>query len=203
VRLSAGRQGHSIPKLRKEIFLGLERNTAYRASLRAPHKLGRFCGTGGCTALKDRAVSSGEQHQQKEVRKKEKVTMPKPNQHETDDQEKPRIVGAVIYLFKPEPAAMKRGQDSGVPPLAVQRKLCRYEAAERGARVIGEFADVVGPHSSARPGFRRALDAARRQRLNLLIVITMDEVRIGTVDSFEAIVRPSLAGTETPQDGGD
>jgi hypothetical protein len=128
--------------------------------------------------------------------------MPKTNQHETDDQEKPCIIGAVIYLLKPEPAATKRGHDNGVPPLAAQRKLCRYEAKRLGARVIGEFVDVVGPDLSARPGFRRALDAAR-QRLELLIVITMDGVRIGTVDSFEVTVRSSHAGKEaTPQDGG-
>jgi hypothetical protein len=185
------------------IFVGLERNTAYGISAAPAAQAGPLRGTGGGTAMKDRAVSSGEQHQQKEVRKKEKVTMPKPNQHETDDQEKPHIIAAVIYLFKPEPIATKRGHDNGVPPLAAQRKLCRYEAKRLGAKVIGEFVDVVGPHSSARPGFRRALDAARRQRLNLLIVITMDEVHIGTVDSFEVAVRPDHADTETPQDGGN
>jgi hypothetical protein len=150
------------------------------------------------------AVPSGKQHQRKEVRRKEKVTMPKPNQHETDDQEKPRIIGALIYLFKPEPAATKRGHDNGVPPLAAQRKLCRYEAKRLGARVIGEFVDVVRSHPSARAGFRRALDAARRQRLDYLIVITIGRVYVGTVDTFEVTVRPGHAGTEPiSQDGGD
>lgn len=155
--------------------------------------------------MKGQAVPLYEQHQRKEARRKEITQMYLERRNiDKGDQEKPRITGAVIYLFKPEPAATKRGHDIGVPSLAAQRKLCRYETKRLGATVIGEFVDFVGPHSSARPGFRRALDAARRQRLDYLIVITMDTVHIGTVDAFEVAVRPGNAGTEsTLQNGGD
>jgi DNA invertase Pin-like site-specific DNA recombinase len=135
-------------------------------------------------------VPSGEQHQRKEVRRKEKA-MPKPNQHETDDQEKPRR--AAIYLS--EAGADKEGQRPNAPSIDQQRRLCRYAATVLNAEVVAEY--VEEPVASRfSPGMLLVLKlVGQKQRIDYLIVSSWDRLAGDHEEAFEVALHLEFEGT--------
>jgi hypothetical protein len=129
--------------------------------------------------MKGQAVTLREQHQRKEARRKE-ATMPTPNQHETDDQEKPKR--AVIYLSEPVPDYLDEPRDE----LSIDQQLvlCRCTAAAMQYEVIGEFtdsrADLV-----ARPGLRKMIETVETQRIDVLFITSLERLS----DSYHDIVK--------------
>jgi hypothetical protein len=85
--------------------------------------------------MKGWAVPSKDQ-QRKEARRKE-AAMPTTNQHETEDQKKPRR--AVIYLSEPVPNDLDEPRDE----LSIDQQdvLCRCVAKALELEIVGVFAD--------------------------------------------------------------
>jgi Resolvase, N terminal domain len=129
--------------------------------------------------MKGQAGSLREQHQRKEARRKE-ATMPTPNQHETEDQEKPRR--AAIYLSEPVPDCLDEPRDE----LSIDHQLvlCRCVAKALQLEVIGVFADPRDD-LALRPGLRQALAAAEMQRPDILIVSSLERL----AESYHDIVK--------------
>jgi hypothetical protein len=107
------------------------------------------------------------------------------------DQEKPRIWRAVIYLA--EPVKKADGRYTG-PSIAEQRALCRSEAIRLQAKVIGEFVDIRR-YADLRPGLYQALKLAQEERLDYLIVSSLDRLANNQEDFFEAAWYLGHAGT--------
>lgn len=130
--------------------------------------------------MTDPAVPSGKQHQQKEVRRKE-ITRMHFDRHNIDkrDQEKPKIWRAVIYMCEPNP---KHGVTE--PSVTRQSDLCRREAARLEAEVVGEFVDIC-EFRFVRPGLYQALQLAREQEADYLIVTSLDVLADFDDDRFE------------------
>jgi hypothetical protein len=128
--------------------------------------------------MKGLAVPSKYQ-QRKEARRKEAV-MPRTNQHETEDQKKPQR--AAIYLSEPVPSDLDEPRDE--LSIDLQIVLCRCAAEAMQFEVVGEFADTQAD-LALRPGLRKAMKVAREQRLDFLVVSSLE--RLG--DSYYDIVR--------------
>jgi len=131
--------------------------------------------------MKGQAVPLYEQHQRKEARRKE-ATMPTTNQHETEDQEKPRR--AVIYLSEPVPNHLDEPRDE----LSIEQQivLCRCVAAAMQYEVVGEFTDSRADLAS-RPGLLQVIKAVETQRIDILIISSLERL----ADSYHDIVKIS------------
>ena len=105
------------------------------------------------------------------------------------DREEPRIWRAAIYLCAPD---AKNGVSE--PSIARQRTLCRQEAKRLQVKVIGEFVDtrMYGP---LRPWLYQALQLAQEQRLDYLIVWSLDLLADLDEDAFEVAWQLGHAGT--------
>lgn len=139
--------------------------------------------------MKGQAGSLREQHQRKEARRKE-ATMPTPNQHETEDQEKPRR--AAIYLSEPVPDCLDEPRDE----LSIDHQLvlCRCVAKALQLEVIGVFADPRDD-LALRPGLRQALAAAEMQRPDILIVSSLERLAESYHDIVKIAWKLGRAGT--------
>lgn len=105
------------------------------------------------------------------------------------DQEEPRIWRAVIYICEPNP---KHGVTE--PSVARQGDLCRREAARLKAEVVGEFVDIR-EFRFVRPGLYQALQLAREQELDYLIVSSLDRLADCDGDRFEVAWHLGQANT--------
>lgn len=117
--------------------------------------------------------------------------MPKPNQHETNDQDKPRR--AAIYLS--ETGADKKNQRRNAPSIDQQRSLCRCAATALNAEVVAEY--VEKPLASRLgPGMLLVLKlAGQSQRIDYLIVSSWDRLARDYEDAFEIALHLSLEET--------
>jgi hypothetical protein len=151
--------------------------------------------------MKGQAVPSQAQHQRKEARRKENVMLTKRNREE-NDWKVPRVWRAAIYLREPGPGETNRA--GHVPSIHYQGACCRSAAAALHAVVIGEFVDSPGA-SASRPGLRRILEpACQVQRLDYLIVSSLDRLAGDCDEAFEIAWRLGFAGTVViPADAGD
>lgn len=133
------------------------------------------------------------QQQRKEAKGKEIAPMHlrRINKDERD-QEKPRIWRAAIYLSEPVP----NGPDEPRSELSIdqQQVLCHLVARVQRIEVLGEFVDAY-PHLPLRPGLHRALEFAQEQRLDYLIVSSLDRLADDPDAAFEAAWRLGHAGT--------
>jgi hypothetical protein len=131
--------------------------------------------------MKGQAVPLREQHQRKEARRKE-ATMPKTNQHETEDRKKPRR--AVIYLSEPVPDYGDEPRDE----LSIDQQvvLCRCVAKGMHFEVVGEFTDSRAD-LALRPGLRQMIEAVETQRIDFLIISSLERL----ADSYHDIVKIS------------
>jgi Resolvase, N terminal domain len=104
-------------------------------------------------------------------------------------QEKPRVCRVAIYLYEPS-------TKDGVTEPSVPRQLaaCRRTARRLKAEIVGEFLDVR-EFGYVRPGLYQALEAAQEQRLDYLIVWSLDLVADFDDDAFEAAWHLGHAGT--------
>ncbi len=105
------------------------------------------------------------------------------------NQEEPRIWRAVIYMCEPNP---KHGVAE--PSVARQADLCRREAARLEAEVVGEFVDIR-EFRFVRPGLYQALQLAREQELDYLIVSSLDRLADFDDDRFEVAWHLGQANT--------
>lgn len=105
------------------------------------------------------------------------------------DREKPRVWRAAIYLCEPD---VKNGVTE--PSVAKQRALCRQEAKRLGAEMHGEFLDTR-KYGFLRPGLHEALETAQEQRLDYLIIWSLDILADLPGDIFEVAWRLGHAGT--------
>jgi hypothetical protein len=113
--------------------------------------------------------------------------------HDSDgrNQEKPRVWRAVIYMCEPN---SKHGVTE--PSVARQRDLCRLEATRLKAEVVGEFVDIQDfGLAVTRPGLYQALQLAREQRVDYLIVTSLDVLAVVDDDRFEVAWHLGQAGT--------
>lgn len=109
------------------------------------------------------------------------------------DQEEPRVWRAAIYLYEPDAVGRAAGKMNA--SIVRQRELCRFEAARLRAEVVGEFVDV-GLHAPLRSGLHMALETAQDQRVDYLIVASLDHLLDGMEgDAFEVAWRLGHAGT--------
>jgi hypothetical protein len=108
------------------------------------------------------------------------------------DLERPRVWRAAIYLVDPV-AAAESGRREGLP-IDRQRELCRWQARRLGAAVLGEFVDA-DRHASLRSGLHQALEAAQEERLDYLIVPSLDVLMSNPELAFETGWRLGHAGT--------
>jgi Resolvase, N terminal domain len=132
------------------------------------------------------------QQQRKEANGKE-VTMMFLKRRNIDrrDQESPRIWRAAIYMCEPN---AKHGVTE--PSVLRQRDLCRREATRLGAEVLGEFLDSQAfGLAVTRPGLYQALELAWKERLDYLIVSSLDRLADFDADLFEVAWHLGQAGT--------
>lgn len=137
------------------------------------------------------AVPSGEQ-QRKEVRRKENVMLRR-RKREENDWELPPVWRAAIYLRVT--GIDDIDQLCNVPSIDQQRSHCRCAATALRAEVISEFVDdwLVSP---SRLGLRRMLVlACQDQRLDYLIVSSLDRLTGDGDEAFEIAWRLGFAGT--------
>jgi hypothetical protein len=107
------------------------------------------------------------------------------------DQEKPRIWRAAIYMCEPN---TKHGVTE--PSVPRQLALCRREAKRLGAKVLGEFLDTRAfGLAVTRPGLYQALELTWEQRLDYLIVTSLDVLADFDADRFEVAWHLGQAGT--------
>ena len=139
--------------------------------------------------MTDPAVLSSEQQQRKEVRRKE-AAMPPAHQDKTEDRETP--LRAAIYLSEPVPDDQDEPRDD--LSLDEQAALCRYGAKTLACEVVGEFIDMRTDLIS-RPGRVQALSAARKQRLDLLIVSSPDRLADNCYDALRVTWQLGRLGT--------
>ncbi|MGD1056966.1 MAG: recombinase family protein [Solirubrobacteraceae bacterium] len=130
------------------------------------------------------------QQQRKEALRKE-ITQMHFERHNIDkhDQEKPRIWRAVIYMCEPN---KKDGVSE--PSVPMQLAFCRREAKRLRAEVVGEFVDIR-EFRFVRPGLYQALQLAREQQLDYLIVASLDVLADFDDDRFEVAWHLGQAGT--------
>jgi hypothetical protein len=130
------------------------------------------------------------QHQRKEALRKETTEMQFERRNsDKSDQEEPRFWQAVIYMCEPNP---KHGVTE--PSVAQQLDLCRREATRLKVEVVGEFVDIR-EFRFVRPGLYHALQLAREQQLDYLIVTSLDVLADSDDDRFEVAWHLGQAGT--------
>jgi hypothetical protein len=140
--------------------------------------------------MKGQAVPLREQHQSKEVRRKE-ATMPTTHQPEKEDQKKPPRAG--IYLS--ELGLDEENYPYNVPSIDQQRALCRCAATALRAKLIVEYVGEMVP-STIPSGLRLVLKMASQNiRLDYLIVSSWDRLASDREEAFEIAWRLSLEGT--------
>lgn len=105
------------------------------------------------------------------------------------DREKPRVWRAAIYLCEPD---TKNGVTG--PSVTEQREVCRHQAKSLQATVVGEFVDTR-KYGYLRPGLHQALETAQEQRLDYLIVWSLELLADLNEDAFEVAWRLGHAGT--------
>jgi DNA invertase Pin-like site-specific DNA recombinase len=108
--------------------------------------------------------------------------MPTPEQHETEDQEKPKR--AVIYLSEPVPDYLDEPRDE--LSIDQQRVLCRCVATAMRYEVVGEFTDSRADLAS-RPGLRQVIETVETQRIDVLFITSLERLS----DSYHGIVKVS------------
>jgi hypothetical protein len=103
--------------------------------------------------------------------------------------EEPRVCRVAIYLCEPN-------TKDGVTEPSVPRQLaaCRRTVRRLKAELVGEFLDVR-EFGFVRHGLYRALEAAQEQRLDYLIVWSLDLLADFDADAFEAAWHLGHAGT--------
>jgi hypothetical protein len=117
--------------------------------------------------------------------------MPTTNQTKTKDRkEEPQR--AVIYLSEPVPDDPNEPRDERT--IDQQVVLCRYAAKALDLEVIGEFTDAW-PELSTRPGLHQAMEAVRTQRLDFLIVSSLERLAEGYYDTVKVAWHLGRAGT--------
>lgn len=142
--------------------------------------------------MKDQAASLGSITTTKGgPRKGEKVMFRRHNRDERN-QGMPRGWRAAIYLVEPDPK--EASGPIGAPSIARQRVLCRCAATWLRAEVVGEFVDTQ-PHVSLRPGLHQAMESAQAQRLDYLIVSSLDRLASSYDEALEVGWRLGQAGT--------
>jgi Resolvase, N terminal domain len=104
-------------------------------------------------------------------------------------QEKPRVRRVAIYLCEPN---TKNGATE--PSVPCQLAACRRTARRLKAEIAGEFLDVR-EFRYVRPGLYQALEAAQEQRLDYLIVWSLDLLADFDDDAFETAWHLGHAGT--------
>jgi hypothetical protein len=106
--------------------------------------------------------------------------MPTTNQPKTEDREKPWR--AVIYLSEPVPNYLDEPRDE----LSIDQQLvlCRCVAAVMQYEVVGEFTDSRADLAS-RPGLRQMIEAVETQRIDFLIITSLERL----ADSYHDITR--------------
>jgi DNA invertase Pin-like site-specific DNA recombinase len=104
-------------------------------------------------------------------------------------QEESRVSRVAIYLCEPS-------TNDGItePSVPCQLAACRRTARRQKAEVVGEFLDIR-EFRSLRPGLHQALEAAQEQRLDYLIVWSLDLLADSDEDAFEAAWHLGQAGT--------
>jgi hypothetical protein len=134
--------------------------------------------------------SAPNQQQRKEANGKEITVMYlKRSNIDRRDQEEPRVWRAAIYLCEPD---AKNGVTE--PTVAEQRKLCRQQAKSLQVKVVGEFVDTR-EYGFLRPWLHEALETAQEQRLDYMIVWSLDLLADLYEDAFEVAWRLGHAGT--------
>lgn len=97
--------------------------------------------------------------------------MPNENQPNTNDREKPRR--GVIYLCAPRPNRPHLpGHELSIDQQGV---LCRAAAKALQTEIVGEFIDTR-LDLEERPGLHQAMETIRAQRLDFLIVWSLDRL---------------------------
>lgn len=143
--------------------------------------------------------SAPNQQQRKEAQRKEKVTMPKPNQRKESNQETSRRQRAIIYLSETCRPGSEESQFE--LPIDYQRARCRNTATALQLEVVGEFVDLW--FDDSRSELHRVLDLAEKERLDYLIVSSHDRLE-GTQDqTYEVAWRLGRAGTVAILGDGD
>jgi hypothetical protein len=138
--------------------------------------------------MTDPAVRSNEQ-QRKEVRRR-RYTMLTKRRREDQDQQMPRVWRAAIYL---RGLGEEVSPICNVPSIWSQRMTCRCAATVIHAEVVGEFLDIAGtplPH----PGLGKVFELAD-ERLDYLIVSSLDRLAVDRDEAFEVAWRLGFAGT--------
>jgi hypothetical protein len=105
------------------------------------------------------------------------------------DQEKPKVWRAVIYTCEPDPK-----RNVAEPSIARQLYFCRQEATRLEAEVVGEFVDIR-EFRFVRPGLYQALQLAREQEVDYLIVSSLDRLADFDDDRFEVAWHLGQANT--------
>jgi hypothetical protein len=116
--------------------------------------------------------------------------MPKPNPREERDQDKPRR-RAVIYRCEPGPIDPDKPKNELTTNQ--QSALCRCIAAAEHFEIVDEFVDVRLSWPS-RPGLHQALDLIDQERLDILIVSSLDRLACDVNEAFDISWRLCLAG---------
>jgi hypothetical protein len=141
--------------------------------------------------MKGQAVPLGEQHQRKEARRKENEMLTKRNREEIG-REIPRRRQAVIYLY--ESGRDETHPSDGEPSIDQQRQRCRHMATLLNVDVVREFAETRAL-SLLLPGLREVLVLAFWEKLDYLIVSSLDRLGDDLDEAFEIAWRLGFAGT--------
>jgi hypothetical protein len=142
--------------------------------------------------MTDPAVLSNEQHQRKEVRRKE-TTMLTRRKREVNDWKIPRVWRAAIYLR--EPSRGEKNRKGHVPSIHYQGVVCRCAATVLHAEVVGEYVDRQLDFPS-RPAVDAVLRLARTDaRLDYLIVSSLDRLVGDGDEAFATAWWLGFAGT--------
>jgi len=141
--------------------------------------------------MKGQAVPSGEQHQRKEARRKERVTMPKeiPEEHDWE----PETCRAAIYLCGLKPCNADETRD--VPPIYQQRVHCRCAAAIMHAEVVREYVDESTSMPWRPELHSMVLMASEDRTVSCLIVYSKDLLARDCTEMFDVAWRLGVSGT--------
>lgn len=105
-----------------------------------------------------------------------------PNEHQPNTEDRKKPLRGVIYLREPEHHFLNAM--GAEPPLDLQRELCRGTAHALQAEIVAELVDTKSDREE-RPGLREALETVCEQRLDFLIVWSLDRL----ADDYEQLVK--------------
>jgi Resolvase, N terminal domain len=108
------------------------------------------------------------------------------------DQERPRTWRAAIYLSERD--SRVKANIGNELSIEVQRGLCRHQAKKLQAEVVGEFIDTR-LYSLLWPQLHQALELAQEERLDYLIISSLDRLPSDRKNAFEVAWRLGHAGT--------